>query len=417
MTGSGPVTYARGVSSDADPHRPPRAALWRDAGFAAALGLVMVGGTYGAARHQVGVRPFGGGTVALLILIAAAVAWRRRYPVAVLGLVSAATLIYFVADYPPGPVWFGLLVAYATATVLGHRLAAGAAAVGGFLVFPWLGVLLGRGGSPSPLFLSTLAAGLLILFGAAEGVRVRRLRQAEAVRARQEAADRRASEERLRIARDLHDVLAHNISLISVQAGVALHVNEALPEQARSALTAIRGASGEALAELRSALDALRQTGDAAPRLPAPGAGQLDTLAARARLAGLDAALDVEGTPVPLPAPLDLAVYRIAQEALTNVIRHAGATAVSIALRYGHRDVVLRVQDDGGGAPRAPASGAGSGIAGMRERARALGGTLQAEPGPQGGFSVVARLPLDPDPAGAAGETLYGAGSGKGQQA
>jgi signal transduction histidine kinase len=371
----------------------------RDGLLAGFLWVVMLAGTF-AAEHHTGVyRHADLGAVGLLTLIAVALAGRRRFPVPVLAAVSIVTLAYFVIGYPSGPVWFGLLLAYATATVQGHRLAAGAAAVGGFLAFPWLDALLGRGSGPTPLFLSLLAAGLLILFGLAEGLRVRRQRVAESERRRQEEVDRQANEERLRIARDLHDVLAHNISLISVQAGVALHVNPDLPDQARAALDAIKGASREALGELRSALDALRQTGDTAPREPAPGIGQLDELVRRATLAGLEAHLEVSGSPAPLPGAVELAAYRIAQEALTNVIRHAGATRVDVRLSYGAAGVTLSVIDNGRGGA-IPDGGAGSGITGMRERAVALGGTLDAAPRPDLGFGVIAQLPAGSDAEG-----------------
>jgi signal transduction histidine kinase len=178
-----------------------------------------------------------------------------------------------------------------------------------------------------------------------------------------------------------------------VQAGVALHVNGELPEQARAALSAIKDASREALGELRSALDVLRQTGDA-PRGPAPGLGQLPDLVAGARTAGLDVRVETEGVPVALPAPLDLAAYRIAQEALTNIIRHAGATTVWIRVTYGAGDLRLRVEDDGRGMPVGEPAGGGSGIAGMRDRLAALGGELHTGARPGGGFQVAARLPL-----------------------
>ena len=211
--------------------------------------------------------------------------------------------------------------------------------------------------------------------------------------------------ERLRIAQELHDVLAHNISLINVQAGVALHVNEQLPDHARAALTAIKQASREALGELRTVLDVLRQNGDAAaPRRPAPGLAQLQDLVEGAKVAGLETHVEIEGEPVALPAPVDLAAYRIAQEALTNVIRHAGAANVWVRVLYGPQELGIRVEDDGSGplAPQGSAlGGGGNGIPGMRERAAALGGRLDTGPRPGGGFQVLARLPLGPTPEAA----------------
>jgi signal transduction histidine kinase len=215
---------------------------------------------------------------------------------------------------------------------------------------------------------------------------------------RREEAERQASEERLRIAQELHDVLAHNISLISVQAGVGLHLIDDHPDQARAALAAIKDASKEALAELRSVLDVLRREGDAAPLVPAPRlATDLDALVARASAAGVDVRVEVSGSERPLPPGVDRAAFRIAQEALTNVTRHAGGAAVTVLVGYGDDALTVQVDDDGPGSV-ANSGGSGRGITGMRERAAALGGRLDAGPRPGGGFRVRAWLPL---PAGA----------------
>ena len=381
--------------------RPPL----RDVALAGGLGAAMVGGSFGASHHLHAHRPMDAGGALLILAIAGALAFRRRQPAVVLGAVYGLLLAYFLIGYGPGPVWLGLLVAYATAVVHGQRLAAGIAAVGGFVVFPWLDDWMGRGQAPDALGLTLLAAGLLALFGASEAVRARRVRVAEERRRHAEEAARAATEERLRIARDLHDVLAHNISLISVQAGAALHVNGELPDQARSALTAIRHASKEALGELRAALDALRQTGDAPPHRPSPGLAQLDDLVAGARAAGLQVAVSVsvpgEGAG-PLPVPVDVAAYRIVQEALTNVIRHAGAAAARVDARRVGEALVLIIEDDGHGPGAGGPPSPGSGILGMRERASALGGSLAAGPRPGGGFRVRAELPVETwSPAGA----------------
>lgn len=381
--------------------RPPL----RDVALAAGLGAVMVGGSFGATHHLHAHRPMDAGGALFILAIAGALAYRRRQPVAVLGVVYGLVLAYFLIGYGPGPVWLGLLVAYATAVVHGHRLAAGVAAVGGFVVFPWLADWMGRGEAPTALGLTLLAAGLLVLFGASEAVRARRARVTEERRRQAEEAARAATEERLRIARDLHDVLAHNIALISVQAGAALHVNGELPDQARSALTAIRQASKEALGELRAALDALRQTGDAPPHRPSPGLAQLDDLVAGARAAGLQVGVSVslprESTG-PLPVPVDVAAYRIVQEALTNVIRHAGAASARVDVARVGQALVLTIDDDGHGPGVGSPPSSGSGILGMRERASALGGSLTAGPRPGGGFRVRAELPLATwTPAGA----------------
>lgn len=205
-------------------------------------------------------------------------------------------------------------------------------------------------------------------------------RAVEAERTREEEARRRASEERLRIARELHDVLAHNISLINVQSGVALHLIDERPEQARTALVAIKQASKDALREVRSTLGALREVDEEPPRSPTPSLARLDDLAARVAVAGLEVRTRVAGEARPLPAGVDLAAFRIVQEALTNVARHAGPATATVQVTYGERDLTVQVDDDGGGAPGEAAPG-GSGILGMRERAAALGGELEAGDG------------------------------------
>jgi signal transduction histidine kinase len=240
----------------------------------------------------------------------------------------------------------------------------------------------------------------LVVLAAGEITRNRRAylreaerRAAEAERTREEEARRRATEERLRIARELHDVIAHNISLINVQAGAAVHNRD--PEQAYAALEAIRQASRSTLRELRSTLGVLRQVDeDAAPVAPAPSLERLDDLAAQTTEAGLPVRCAVAGEPAPLPAPVDLAGYRIVQEALTNALRHAaGATGAEVELRYGDGEVVLRIEDDGRAPEAAPHEG--NGLRGMRERAAAVGGEVTAGPRPGGGFAVRAVLPVD----------------------
>jgi signal transduction histidine kinase len=223
-----------------------------------------------------------------------------------------------------------------------------------------------------------------------------RQRRLAAERTRAEEARRRAGEERMRIARELHDVLAHNISLINVQAGVALHLMDEQPGQSRSALQAIKQASNDALGELRSVLDVLRQGEEAPPRAPASGLAHLDSLVAGAGATGLTVRTEVEGTPRPLPAGTDLAAYRIVQESLTNVTRHAGPASATVLVRYGQDNLTVQVDDDGTGPLATRTNGpGGTGIRGMRERVAALGGELSAGPRPGGGFRVLARLPLD----------------------
>jgi signal transduction histidine kinase len=237
---------------------------------------------------------------------------------------------------------------------------------------------------------------LTVMLVVADISRFRRERIEEAKRTRAEVERRRASEERLRIAQELHDVLAHNISLINVQAGVGLHLMEQQPDKARDALINIKQASKDALGELRSALDLLRGD-DAAPRMPTAGLEQLERVVANAVAAGLDVQVETEGAARSLPAEVDLAALRITQEALTNVARHAHASHARVRLRYEPDQLLVEVDDDGNGASTTAAVGPvrpGNGITGMRERAVALGGRLDAGPRPTGGFRVTARLPI-----------------------
>jgi MYXO-CTERM domain-containing protein len=370
-----------------------------DGALAAGLAAFLTVGTFFASQGQPDRRPFDAGAVVLLLVAAGALAWRRRHPVAVLGVVFGAALIYLVLGYAAGPIWLALIIAYFTAAVAGHRLAAAVAAVAGFSIFPWLDYLLRDRPGPSLVGLAGLAAWLLVLLGAAEAVRIRRERTAEAARIREEEALRRASEERLRIARELHDALGHHLSLISMQSGVALHLNKQLPEQARNSLTAIKQASKEALTELRSVLDILRQQGEPAARSPTWTLARLDDLVSQAAAAGLVVHTKTDGDVRRLPFAVDVAAFRIVQEALTNVTRHAGPATATVRVSYGDGDLTVQVDDDGRGlSGHASSPGSGKGIVGMRERVAALGGELQAGPRPGGGFRVRARLPLDGAP-------------------
>ena len=213
-------------------------------------------------------------------------------------------------------------------------------------------------------------------------------RAEEAVRSREEVARRRAVEERLRIARELHDSLTHSISVIKVQAGVAAHLAEKRGEEVPASLRAIVEASADATRELRSTLSALREQADTGS-----GLAQLPLLLERARAGGVEVALDRSGTPGDIPAAVDLAAYRIVQEALTNVRRHAGSVPTTVCISYQPRSLTVRIDNDGPDLSESPVPGLG--LIGMRERVTALGGHLRAEPREAGGFSVVAELPLD----------------------
>jgi signal transduction histidine kinase len=222
-------------------------------------------------------------------------------------------------------------------------------------------------------------------------------RAEEAERTRDEAARRMAMEERLRIARELHDSLTHSISVIQVQAGVAVHLARKRGEDVPPALAAIQEAGADAARELRATLGVLRSEEDG----DGSGLGQLDSLVARARAAGLPVTVTVTGAQRPLPPEVDQAAYRIVQEALTNVSRHAGHACASVRLHYTPEALSVQVDDDGKGpvigtgtSTGARPSGPGLGLVGMRERVSALGGQLQAGPQDDGGFRVRAELPV-----------------------
>jgi signal transduction histidine kinase len=223
-------------------------------------------------------------------------------------------------------------------------------------------------------------------------------RAERAERSKEEEARRRVDAERLRIAREVHDTVAHAIAIINVQAGVTAHVLDKRPERARDTLRTIEQTSARALRELRSTLQMLTDTdGRGDDRSPTPGLGHLEELAGRARQAGLEVTVETLGTGPELPSALDSAAYRILQESLTNVIRHAGPSHVRIAIRYSQEALGITVTDDGPGTTAPLETTAGRGIAGMRERCELLGGRLTAGPCRQGGFQVVATLPLRPE--------------------
>jgi signal transduction histidine kinase len=214
------------------------------------------------------------------------------------------------------------------------------------------------------------------------------------VAAREAESERRLGDERLRIAREVHDVVAHAMVAINVQAGVAAHLLDHDTEQARDALLQIKRTSGDALGDLRATLGILRDPAQAAPVGPAAGLDDLDAVAGRLRAAGVEVVVDVHTVGV-VPTPVHSASYRIVQEALTNVLRHANARAVSVVVRDDDDMLTIVVADDGNGSGH-PTDGSGTGVRGMRERAEALGGTLHSGPGAEGGWRVEATLPLAP---------------------
>ncbi|MBC9727282.1 sensor histidine kinase [Streptomyces sp. TRM68367] len=323
----------------------------------------------------------------LIVTACGALYLRRRYPVAVAVCTLAATAAYYLTSAYDGPLMVVVIVAlYSVAAEGLLRAAVALAAV------TEAGVMLGTlaGNEDINSIALFMLAGWLVAVVALGAARHGRFAFAE------EEARRRATEERLRIARELHDVIGHNVSLINVQAGAALHRLKKHPEQAEEALAAIKESSREALRELRTTLGVLRQVDERAPTQPAPGLDRLDELVAAAKPAGLDIRVHSRGRARELPAAVDLAAFRIVQESLTNVTRHArGATAVEVRLGFGERELSLAVEDDGDATGPVDRRSAGHGIKGMRERAATLGGELSAGPGPNGGFAVTARIPYE----------------------
>ena len=382
-----------GTSAISSAHRGRAARRWAvDTGVAVAVVGLQLVAWLAQSQHHGHTRP---SLADYLVLAAGGVALlaRRRYPVAVLAvaLAVAETSAALGGSSVGEPVaWLVLLAAFVNAVLYRKRVAAIISLVAGYLIAVWPPWLIGTRGNTSTTAALGLLCGLIALLSVAELIRARNQRVA-AVRTRQaEEARRLAMQERLAIARDLHDVVSHNISVINVQAKTALHLMDRQPERAREALTAIHGVSRQALGELRSVLGVLRADGADAPLVPSPGLDRLDELAATARAAGIAVELEREGVPRPVPAGVDAAAYRIVQEALTNTVRHSGGGGATIRLCYDTEALTIEVDDDGQavGSPRP-----GNGIAGMTERARALGGTLDAGPRPGGGFRVLARLP------------------------
>jgi signal transduction histidine kinase len=365
----------------------------RDAGMALAVAaVVMVGGLI-APPSTTKLDAFG---YALPLVGALALAARRVAPAAVVVVTTACVFGYYVRDYPGNVAAVPLIGAVYTAVRAGYRrivllpAATLAAAVvvnitvnhatprvviqERFLLFGWL----------------VAAVAIAMAFRQWEAyAREAEERAIEAERTREEVARRRAVEERLRIARELHDSLTHTISVIKVQAGVAIHLARKRGEQVPDALLAIQEASSEATRELRTTLDVLRDVDDQSPD---NGLDRLPDLVERARSAGLPVTVTVTGERRALPSEVEQAAYRIVQEALTNITRHAGPASASIRLEYRDDGLAVQVDDDGLASPDHPPV-PGVGLLGMRERVSALGGRLRAEPRPEGGFTVRAELP------------------------
>jgi signal transduction histidine kinase len=342
-----------------------------------------------------------------LLLIAGPVALLLRtvYPYTVLLTVIAITGAYLVAGFRVGPVFASLIVAFLTAATVGPRWRSYPLPLLGWAGVVWLIPLL-RGEDPPPtVAIGAIAAWLLVLVAGAEGIRQRRAvldarRQRRAAMAREAQAEqeRQASQARLSIARELHDMLAHSLSMINVQSSVALELLDEHPERAGPALAAIKDASKQAISDVHSLVTALR-TEAGQPTTPTQGIADLDSLVGTARATGLTVTTTVNGEPRVLPAVIDVAAARIVQESLTNVVRHSTAQNATVTVDYGPDELAVAVDNDGRPLNASPSSG-GSGITGMRERARALGGDLSVRRHPGGGFTVRATFPLTDERGG-----------------
>ena len=328
----------------------------------------------------------------LIVLAAGSILLSPRWPVGAVGVALTAVLVSHLLGYAFSPIDLALMVALFRAASPEHprrTVLLGIATVLGYVVVQ----LIGTGTiSVDALAFGTLTVSTFLVLGFAVASQRAFSRQR-----REEEMQRRVTDERLRIARELHDVVSHSISTINVQAGMASHVIDDNPAEAKAALVTIKQTSRDTLRELRGILNVLRQVDEVEPRQPAPGLAQLDVLVNTAARAGVPVSASVGGLARALPPAVDLAAYRIIQESLTNVIRHAGRASAQISVDFEPDRVVIEVSDDGCGTGVPDANGwpEGHGLAGMRERAAAVRGELQAGPRPGHGFQVRAALPTN----------------------
>jgi signal transduction histidine kinase len=336
----------------------------------------------------------------LLAVPAVALIWRNSRPVGVFALAVAGAVGWAALGQIDGAALVPVIVAlYWVALARPRRIAVAAGLAGAVAIFVTEG-LLGPfgwlGGPNATMWPELLAAGAV---GASVAARRQWLaaesdRASRAEQAREDETRRRVDAERMRIARELHDVVAHSMAVINVQATAASMQLADDPASAAQALQAIRGASKSGLRELRAILEVLRQVDGGSPVVPVPDLRAIAALTEATSAAGTPTTLEAAEPPVPVPPPVALAAYRIVQESLTNVVRHAGRVAATVSLRHDGGYLYVDVANDGGARPAAFSDGTGAGLAGMRERAAALGGTLDAGPRPGGGFAVRARLPV-----------------------
>jgi signal transduction histidine kinase len=358
-------------------------------------------------------RSFGGPALLALLLASASIAIRRRAPLPALVIVTVATSLALALRLSPVAEVLVAVPMYQVASVYDRSkslpallLAGGAFIAASFVhVGPQLGPLAHQPGAATSALVAATAAWFV-----GDSVRVRRvyvagLAEQAAQRQREvlERAQRSVAEERLQIARELHDVVAHSLSVIAVQSGVGRHVIETQPEEAKKALAAIEATSRDTLTELRRMLGVLRRDdGVPATLAPAPGIAALNNLVEQVRMAGYTVNVDASAVAVrALPPTVELSIYRIAQEALTNVVKHAGPATVDIEIRDEPTALVLEVNDNGYGADAGTKQAGGGdheahhGIVGMRERVAMFHGSLSAAPRPEGGFRVVATFPVE----------------------
>jgi signal transduction histidine kinase len=331
--------------------------------------------------------------VALIVGAALPLAVRRAWPLATLLLTVNATSAYLILGYPYGLILLSLVVAVYTAAahVPARRATLGGVVALTALLAHVLVLAFGPAGTRALTGLLPGSAWVVLPFAVGRVVRVGRDSSA---RARAEEIQRHSYEERLRVAQEVHDVVGHGLAAIHMQAEIALHVLPKRPEQAETALAAISRTSKVALDELRATLAVVRREDDTtAPRTPGPGLARLDDLVTRMSGTGVAVTVTITGTRRDLPAAVDLAAYRIVQEALTNVLRHANTTTAAVLIRYEPQELIVEVTDNARGRSSGSANG-GLGIPGMAARVAALGGAFEAGPRAGSGFRVCARLPV-----------------------
>jgi hypothetical protein len=342
----------------------------------------------GSTRHfQPDSRPVDVGGYALIGVACAALVVRRRWPGVTLVLVSVAVAVFLAIGYPYGPLLLAVAVAVYT-VVVRWPLRRSAVASGAALLVLLTHLFTWHSGGALPALFGVVPASAWIAVPFAVGMAAR-LGNEGRQRERAAAAQRAADDERLRVAQEVHDVVGHGLAAITLQAEIALHLMPTKPEQAEAALTAISATSREALDELRATLAEVRN-GAAADRVPPAGLARLSALTERITASGTPVVTSVTGAPYELPPAVDLAAYRVVQESLTNVLRHAGPATAQVVVSYAPELLRVEVSDTGGLAVEAVD---GHGIAGMRERVSALGGTFTAGAAPEG-FRVAAIFPV-----------------------